>query len=163
VADALAAAHAAGIIHRDIKPGNILIDAEGQAYVTDFGIAKVSDDSLTRTGRVLGSPLYMSPEQLRGRKVTGASDIYSLGVTLYRLLTGQMPFEGETLAELTQKILNGRHRSVRDHRPELPASAVRIVNRALQKSPEKRFARAADMASQLRRALSRDFGKEATC
>ncbi|MFE8070337.1 serine/threonine-protein kinase [Marinobacteraceae bacterium S3BR75-40.1] len=164
VAEALHYAHGEGVVHRDIKPANILYDPDSNRLkITDFGIAKVSDASLTRTGRILGSPMYMSPEQLKGRKVTGASDIYSLGVTLYRLLTGVMPFEGETLAELTQRILNSKPRSVRDHRPELPPSAVRIVNKALQKDPQKRYKTAAEMAEQLDRARTREFGKETTC
>lgn len=164
VAEALDYAHQQKVIHRDIKPANIIYDPEtGDLKVTDFGIAKVSDDSRTRTGSVLGSPLYMSPEQLKGQKVTGASDIYSLGVTLFKLLTAETPFTGDTLANLTYQVLNRKPRSARDIRPELPTSAVRIINRALQREPGKRFASGGEMAEQLRRAAGRELGKTTTC
>ena len=164
VAEALDYAHQQKVIHRDIKPANIIYDPEsGDLKVTDFGIAKVSDDSRTRTGSVLGSPLYMSPEQLKGQKVTGASDIYSLGVTLFKLLTAETPFTGDTLANLTYQVLNRKPRSARDIRPELPTSAVRIINRAMQREPGKRFGSAGEMAEQLRRAAGRELGKTTTC
>lgn len=164
IADALAYAHQQKVVHRDIKPANIMYDPRsGDLKVTDFGIAKLSDDSRTKTGSVLGSPLYMSPEQLKGQKVSGASDIYSLGVTFFKLLTGETPYNADTLANLTYQILNRRPRSVREFRPDLPASAVRLVNKAIQKDPGKRFASADEMADALRKALSREFGKEVSC
>lgn len=164
VADALEYAHRQKVIHRDIKPANIIYDPDtGELKVTDFGIAKVSDESRTRTGSVLGSPLYMAPEQLKGQKVTGASDIYSLGVTLFKLLTAETPFSGDTLANLTYQVLNRKPRSARELRPELPASAVRIINRAINRDPAKRFASAAEMAEQLRRAAGRELGRTTTC
>lgn len=157
VADALAYAHGQGIVHRDIKPGNLIYNPDtGAVKITDFGIARITDDSRTRTGSVMGSPLYMSPEQLRGQKVTGASDIYSLGITLYKLVTGETPYRGDTLASLTYQILNGKPRSVRQFNDKVPTSVVRLINRAIQKEPEKRFASAATMAEAVRRLMQRE-------
>ena len=160
VADALAYAHQQNIVHRDIKPGNIMYDQNsGQVKVADFGIARIVDDSKTKTGDMLGSPVYMSPEQLKGSKVTGASDVYSLGVTLYQLLTGALPFNGDSIANLAYQILNKKYVSIRELRPELSAGVVRVVNKALQKEPSKRYDSAADMASAMRGILSREFGR----
>ncbi|WP_290579992.1 serine/threonine-protein kinase [Ketobacter sp.] len=160
VAEALAYAHQQNIVHRDIKPGNIMYDQNsGQVKVADFGIARIVDDSKTKTGDMLGSPVYMSPEQLKGAKVTGASDVYSLGVTLYQLLTGALPFNGDSIANLAYQILNKKYISVRELRPELSAGVVRVVNKALQKEPSKRYESAADMASALRGLLTREFGR----
>lgn len=158
VAEALGYAHGKKIIHRDIKPENILFNAaSGQVSVSDFGIARISDESRTKTGSVLGSPLYMAPEQLRGKPVNAAADIFSLGVTLYQLLTGGLPFHGDNLAHLTYEIINNKHKPVRSARPELPPSASRIVNKALQKDPAKRYSSADEFAQALRSSLNRDF------
>ena len=160
VADALAYAHSQKVVHRDIKPGNIIYNPDdGSIKITDFGIAKISDDSRTRTGSVMGSPLYMSPEQLKGQKVTGASDIYSLGVTLYKLVSGATPYQADTLANLTYQILNTRPRSVREYNAELPNGVVRLINKAIQREPEKRFASAAAMAEAVRRLAVRETGE----
>ena len=163
VADALDYAHRQKIIHRDIKPGNIIFNPDnGEIEITDFGIAKISDDSRTRTGSVMGSPLYMSPEQLKGQKVTGATDTYSLGITLYKLVCGETPYQGDTLANLTYQILNKRPRSVREFNPELPNGVVRLINKAIQREPDKRFLSAATMAEALRRQASREAREEAS-
>ena len=163
VADALDYAHRQKIIHRDIKPANIIFNPDnGEVKITDFGIAKISDDSRTRTGNVMGSPLYMSPEQLKGQKVTGASDTYSLGVTLYKLVSGETPYQGDTLANLTYQILNKRPKSVREYNPELPNGVVRLINKAIQREPDKRFVSAATMAEALRRQASREAKEEAS-
>ncbi|UZJ45141.1 serine/threonine protein kinase [Marinimicrobium sp. C6131] len=158
VAEALAYAHEQQVVHRDIKPGNILYDPEeNRVVVTDFGIARVANSARTQTGEIMGSPLYMSPEQLRGARVGPASDIFSLGVTLYQLLTGALPFRGDTIAELSYQIVQSRHKPLREVRKDLPRSATRIVNKALQKEPEKRYANAAEMARALRTALEKEF------
>lgn len=157
-ADALFYAHKHQIIHRDIKPSNLLYDSEtGRLKVSDFGIARLVDNSRTRTGDVMGSPLYMSPEQLKGAKVSEAADIYSLGVTMYQLLCGQLPYDGDTLANLTYQIVQGKHPSVRNHRAELPSSATRITNKALQKDAEDRYQTAREMAEAIRKAIARDL------
>ncbi|WP_317932350.1 serine/threonine-protein kinase [Halioxenophilus sp. WMMB6] len=159
VADALHYAHKKNIVHRDIKPGNLLYDEQHeQVKVADFGIARIVDSSSTKTGDILGSPLYMSPEQLKGQKVTGASDIYSLGVTLYQLLTGQAPYSSDSIANLAYQVINKKCKSVRELRPALPASAPRIVNKAMAKEPDKRYTSAGAMAEALRKALQKDFG-----
>lgn len=160
VAEALAYAHQQNIVHRDIKPGNIMYDQNrGQIKVADFGIARIVDDSKTKTGDMLGSPVYMSPEQLKGAKVTGASDIYSLGVTFYQLLTGALPFNGDSIANLAYQILNKKYVSVRELRPELSAGVVRVVNKSLQKDPAKRFESALDMADAVRGLLAKEYGR----
>ncbi|MDH5408172.1 MAG: CHASE2 domain-containing protein [Gammaproteobacteria bacterium] len=140
VADALSFAHQQNVVHRDIKPANIIYDPEsGTLKVTDFGVACVTDASKTKTGTILGSPSYMSPEQLAGKKVDGRSDLFSLGVTMYQMLTGELPFIGESLASLMYKIANEKHPDVRMFRPDLPSCASKIVNKALHKDIERRF------------------------
>lgn len=160
VASGLAYAHAAGIVHRDIKPSNILYDDnKREVKVADFGVARLMDSTMarTRTGEVLGSPLYMSPEQIRGEKVTGQSDIFSLGVTFYQLLTGELPFNADNIATLTRQILQGNYKPVKELRPDLPASATRIINKALQKNCANRFSDALEMVDALDQALKKDF------
>ncbi|MBE9533183.1 MAG: serine/threonine protein kinase, partial [Proteobacteria bacterium] len=152
-AQALDYAHRQGIVHRDIKPGNILYNEDDDRIkVSDFGIARVTDTTTTRTGTILGSPSYMAPEQLTDGKVDGRADIFSLGVTLYQLLTGELPFKGDNLASLAYQITNKKHRGIRELRPELPVKIVKIINKALQKDPAKRYASAQEMADALAKA-----------
>lgn len=149
VAEALDYAHRQGIVHRDIKPSNIMVMKNGTVKVTDFGIARIITGSRTETGVVIGTPGYMSPEQLTGAKVDGRSDIFSLGVVLFELLTGETPFEAEDVTTLMYQIANQPHRPPRTVRPDLPASCAEIIDRALQKEMACRYQRASEMAEHL--------------
>ncbi len=150
-ADALDYAHTQNVVHRDIKPANIMYDEEkSEIKVTDFGIARITDSSKTKTGMVLGTPSYMSPEQLSGKKVDGRSDLFSLGVTMYQLLAGQLPFQADSMATLMFKIANEPHAPVTVIRAELPAGVDKVIEKALEKDPEKRYQRGADFAKDVR-------------
>jgi CHASE2 domain-containing sensor protein/predicted Ser/Thr protein kinase len=153
-ADALDYAHQQGVVHRDIKPANLmwLVDSK-VVKLTDFGIARITDSSKTKTGMVLGTPSYMSPEQLSGKKVDGRSDLFSLGVTLYQLLTGQLPFQADSMATLMFKIANEPHPAASTVRPDLPAALGAVIDRALAKDLEKRYARGSELAADLRATL----------
>lgn len=151
VAEALAYAHTQGVTHRDIKPTNIMVDLEkGIVKVMDFGVARVTDATRTRTGVVLGTPSYMSPEQLSGQTVDGRSDLYSLGVTLFQLLTGQLPYKHTSMATLMRAISQETPPPVSSIRPELPAALDDIVGLALQKHPNTRYSNGHQMAQDLR-------------
>ncbi|MEM9101068.1 MAG: serine/threonine-protein kinase [Pseudomonadota bacterium] len=155
VAYALQYAHDQGVVHRDIKPANILYESMRQhVTVMDFGIALVTDHSKTRTGTVMGSPAYMSPEQIKGEKVNGKTDVYSLGVTFYQLLSHQLPFEGDSITSLSFNIVNNNHKPIRKVRKDLPRSAAVIINKALQKSAQQRCS-LEEMISLLKRELDR--------
>lgn len=155
VAEALAYAHSQGVVHRDIKPANVMIDlAADLVKVTDFGIARIADSSRTRTGMVLGTPSFMSPEQMAGRRVDGRSDLYSLGVMLYQLLTGHLPHRADSMAVLMYEIANQTPPDVRNWRPEVPEAVARIVALALEKRPESRYADGRQMAADLNAALT---------
>lgn len=161
VAEALNYAHDKQVVHRDIKPSNILYDPKsGKVKVSDFGVARIVDNARTQTGDILGSPLYMSPEQLKGAKVTNSTDIYSLGVTFYQLLTGKLPHGGDSLANLTYHIINEKPPGVRDIRPDLPKSLTRILNKAMHKDATKRYPSAESFATALRKAMADDFSNE---
>lgn len=137
VADALSYAHEQHIVHRDIKPANIMYEPESDTVkVADFGIARITDSSKTKTGMVLGTPSYMSPEQLSGKKVDGRSDLFSLGVTLYQLLSGRLPFEGDSMAQLMYKIANDKQEDLRKINPAIPARLSLIIDKAMIKDPE---------------------------
>ncbi|MFZ5520075.1 MAG: protein kinase domain-containing protein [Pseudomonadota bacterium] len=151
VAEALAYAHSRGVTHRDIKPANIMVDFNTQVVkLMDFGIARIADAARTRTGMVLGTPSFMSPEQLAGLRVDGRSDLYSLGVTLFQLLTGRLPFMHDSMAALMRAIANEAAPDVRSLRPELPEALANAVALALEKRPEVRYADGLQMAADLR-------------
>ena len=160
VADALEYANGQKVVHRDIKPANIIYDREtGVLKVTDFGVACLTDTSKTKTGTILGSPSYMSPEQLAGKRVDGRSDLFSLGITMYQLLTGELPFVGESLASLMYKIANEKHPDIRMFNPELPACVAKIINKSLHKDIDRRFQSGSQMVGALRRCKARFNGK----
>jgi len=155
IARALDYAHARGVIHRDVKPANILLAAGGGAKIADFGIAKLGGLGVTRAGRVLGSPYFMSPEQVQGLVVDGRSDLFSLGAVLYRALTGELPFPGDGLVSVAFKVVQVDPRPL-DPGLGLPASVGDLLTRAMAKEPSERFASAAEMAEALE-ALAREL------
>lgn len=155
VAEALDYAHANQVVHRDIKPANVMFDAATDSVkVTDFGIARITDSSKTRTGLVLGTPSFMSPEQLAGKKVDGRSDLYSLGVTLFQMLTGSLPLRGASMPELMHKIASVPAPDVRTLRPELSAEVAEVVALSMMKRPEARYQTGRQFAAEIRRALA---------
>lgn len=161
LSDALAAAHEKGIIHRDLKPANVMISTEGRVKVLDFGLAKdiraanssdatMTSDSRTQVGVVMGTPAYMSPEQVSGRPLDHRSDIFSLGVVLHEMATGRRPFEGGSSAELISSILRDTPPPVNELRPEVPADLARVIRRCLEKDPRHRLQTARDVSNEFR-------------
>ena len=153
VADALDYAHQQGVVHRDIKPANIMLTKDRVVKVMDFGIAKMASSSKTQTNIVLGTPTYMSPEQIAGKKVDGRSDIFSLGVVLFELLTGQLPFTADNLSAVLFSIAHHPHPAIQTLRQDLPPMVQEIVDRALQKELPHRYRRAEEFAVELRACL----------
>jgi Tol biopolymer transport system component len=167
LADAVGAAHQRGITHRDLKPGNVMISEEGRVKVLDFGLAKLKESAatlaaslptqqLTGEGRIVGTVAYMSPEQAEGRPVEPRSDVFSLGVMLFEMATGERPFKGDTQVSLLSSIIKDTPASVTDLRNELPRDLARIVRRCLNKDPEDRYQSAKDLRNDLR-ALKEDL------
>src|SRR5262245_11970706 len=153
VADALDLAQQYKIVHRDVKPANIMVNGAGRAKLTDFGVARVDSSSMTQTGAALGSPKYMSPEQVLGQPIDPRSDIFSLGVVFYEMLTRKTPFERDTdttVFSMMNRIAGEPHLSVRKLDPQAPAIFDHILNRALAKKSEQRYQRAGEMANDLR-------------
>lgn len=150
VGSALDYSHQKGITHRDIKPGNILIDSEGVAHIVDFGIARIATSTMTQTSMVMGTPSYMSPEQIAGKKVDGRSDIFSLGTIMYELLTNEKPFPGENLTTIVYKIMNETPPPPRVLSPEIPENLDAIVKKALAKNPRERYQSCKELLEDLR-------------
>ena len=153
-ADGIDYAHQHNVVHRDIKPANIMWDPDSDIVkITDFGIARITDSSKTKTGMVLGTPSYMSPEQLAGKKVTGQSDIFSLGVMLFQMVTGKLPFTGDSMASLMYKIANEAHPSPESINPDVPRCVTVIINRSMAKEVEKRYQRGSEMVADISKCL----------
>jgi len=152
VADGLAHAHAQGVIHRDIKPGNLLVTLDGRVKIADFGIAHLLDSALSEDMRFLGTPNYMAPERVRGEDIDHRSDLFSLGVVLYEMLTGRMPFPGETVAAVTRKIVSEPYTPLGVYLNDVEPDVAAVVDRALQKDRDDRYASAEEMARELRLA-----------
>ena len=156
VADALAFAHEHGLVHRDVKPQNVLLTPDGDAKVTDFGIARSLDveHGLTQTGTVLGTSNYLSPEQASGKATTASTDVYSLGVVLYELLTAEVPFPGENFVAVAMKHINDAPPDLLAKRPDVPLRLAAAVDRALEKDPAQRFPTMDQFAWELRQCLA---------
>ncbi len=163
IARALGAAHARHIVHRDVKPQNVLIDEEGSAKVTDFGIARTLDEEgLTADGRVLGTTDYVSPEQALGQPVTGQSDLYSLGIVLYEMLTGEVPFKGDNQVAVAMKHVREAVPDVQTTRPEVSAALAAVVETATAKRPEDRYADDAELIADLEDVLAIETARAGT-
>ncbi len=155
IARALGAAHARHIVHRDVKPQNVLIDEEGSAKVTDFGIARTLDEEgLTADGRVLGTTDYVSPEQALGHHVTGQSDLYSVGIVLFEMLTGEVPFKGENQVAVAMKHVREGLPDVQRLRPEVSSALAAVIERATAKLPRDRYANDAELIADLEDVLA---------
>jgi serine/threonine protein kinase/CHASE2 domain-containing sensor protein len=162
VAEALAYAHKQSVVHRDIKPANIMYEVDSDTVkVTDFGIARITDSSKTKTGLVLGTPSFMSPEQIAGKKVDGRSDLYSLGVMLFQMLTGVLPFRGDSMAELMYKIANEEAPDIRVIRKDIAERLANVVALSLSKRPETRYQDGDQFAADLRSVLAQLSGEPA--
>ena len=153
VAEAMDYAHQQGVVHRDIKPANIMLTTDEVVKIMDFGIAKMATSSKTQTNIVMGTPTYMSPEQIAGKKVDGRSDIFSLAVVMFELLTGRPPFTADNVSALLFAIAHTPHLSAKAIRSDLPPTIQDILDRALHKDPVHRYRRAGEFAMELRSCL----------
>ena len=159
---ALDYAHGEKVVHRDIKPSNIMYDPDtGIAKITDFGIARITDSSKTRTGTVLGTPNYMSPEQCMGKKVDGRADLFSLGVVLYQLVCGELPFKGDSMATLMYSIVNDSAIDIKKVKPDINPALRKVIHNAMGKRPEKRYQSGKKLAAHLKVCMER-MGAEST-
>jgi len=153
VARGIAHAHEHEVIHRDIKPANVFITRWGEVKILDFGLARAASSKITRTGQVMGTPTYMSPEQVRGQRVDRRSDVFSMGAVFYELLTGRKPFDGQSISETFYKILHQEPVSLENTAPELPTELLTpILRRALAKDPNARYQRVGELVSDLEAA-----------
>jgi eukaryotic-like serine/threonine-protein kinase len=164
VADGLAFAHERGLVHRDVKPQNVLLSEGGRVKVTDFGIARSLDveHGLTQTGTVVGTGEYLSPEQAKGGAVSPATDVYSLGVVLWEMLTGRVPFDGDNFVVVALRHVNEAAPDIRELRPDVPPRLAAAIDRALQKDPARRFPTMRAFAEELRAGLARPGSEAAT-
>jgi len=149
ICQALQYAHDQGIVHRDIKPANIMVLSDYRVKVMDFGIARVDSNSMTKTGIAMGTPNYISPEQLKGREIDRRADVFSLGVMMYELLLGKRPFKGENLTSLMYAILNHEPEKPSSVRPQIPLLYDHIITKALKKDPAERYQKASDIVVDL--------------
>lgn len=154
VAEALDYAHAHRVIHRDVKPANILITADNRVKITDFGIARLDTSNLTQEGQLLGTPNYMAPEQIQGKEIDHRADLFALGVVLYEMLTRHKPFQGENLTVVSHRIVYDHFTPPKEYARDLPPGVEQVLDRALEKDPARRYQRAKDMADDLRRMLT---------
>jgi len=162
IADALDCAHQQGVVHRDIKPANILLSGDGRPKIADFGIAKLNLSNVTLPGHALGTPAYMSPEQVDGRPVDGRSDIFSLGVMLYNMVTGHRPFQGNSAVTVCYKVANWDPLPATSFDLALPPELDTLINRAIAKEPSQRFQRGAEFGSEIRALRKRLSGEQGT-
>jgi tetratricopeptide (TPR) repeat protein len=162
VAEGLAQAHEAGVIHRDLKPGNILIDGEQNAYITDFGVARsLTQDGMTRDGAIVGTPDYLSPEQIAGEPLDGRTDLYALGIVFFEMLSGELPFRPGSTAEMLAQRLSGRPRELSQIGVQVPSRIRALIRRCLERNPSRRYPNAAALIADLERggAAPRRLGK----
>jgi len=150
VADALGYVHARDIVHRDLKPGNIHVEADGRAKVMDFGLVRLADSEMTRAGTVMGSPSYMAPEQMRGRKADARSDIFSLGAVYYELLSGKRAFPGKGIHQILMAVMTSEPPPLVQVASDVPAPLAEVVTRCLGKDPDTRYQNGSELSAALR-------------